>query len=133
MTEPREPSNASSDPATPRVGDTISASRAGRIDPDVGSTQGGTRSHERASFSDPITLASGEDAPADQRVAGSAPITPAFEEPRGSDNPIDQGGLKGRATGRMQNGFPAPEHGTGTPVERADGDGLSGERTGRRE
>ena len=123
MADPREQSDG------PHVGDTLSASRAGRIDPDVGTTQGGTRSHERASFSDPISMASGEDAPDDQRVAGSAPTMPAFEEPRAGDALVDRGGMGGRATGRMQNGVPSPERGTGTPVERADGDGLSGERT----
>ena len=123
MVDPREQSD------TPQVGDTLSASRAGRIDPDIGATQGGTRSHDRASFSDPLTFASAEDAPDEQqRVAGSAPTMPAFEEPRGGDSLVDQGGFGGRATGNMQNGIASPERGTGTPVERADGEGLPGER-----
>ena len=132
MADPQEhpdaPERDAPERDAPHLGDTLAPSRSGRIDPDIGSTQGGTRSHERASFSDPLTFASGEDAPADQRVAGSAPTTPAFEEPRAGDQLVDQGGFGGRATGNMRNDIPAPERGTGTPVERADGDGLAGER-----
>ena len=123
MLDPRDQSDDA-----PRLGDTLSSSRSGRIDPEIGTTQGGTKSHDRASFSDPLTFASAEDAPADQRVAGSAPTTPHHEEPRGGDDLVDQGGFGGHGTGRMRNDIAAPERGTGTPVERADGDGMSGGR-----
>ena len=84
MVDPREQSGDPQDRAAeaPHVGETLSASRSGRIAPDVGESQGGTPSHDRASFSDPITFASGEDAPDGERVAGSAPTTPAYREPR---------------------------------------------------
>jgi len=135
MVDPREQSRGPRDAAAeaPQVGDTLSASRSGRIDPDIGETQGGTRSHDRASFSDPITFASGEDAPDGERVAGAAPTTPAYEEPRAGDQLVDQGGFGGRATGRMENGVPAPERGSGTPVRRVEGDSLTDERSDRRE
>ena len=145
MIDPREQSGSAPDASSraaaredagPHVGDTLRASRAGRIDPDIGGmeigTQGGTPSHDRASYSDPITAASGEDAPPEERVAGSAPTLPAFTDPHAADNLIDQGGFGTRATGRERS-VAAPEHGSGTIVGRMGDNDLRDEGRDRRE
>jgi hypothetical protein len=69
---------------------------AGRVNPEIGASLRGTPSHERASFSDPLTTATGEDAPRHLRVAGSAPRTDAHDDVGGGDPLVDQGGFGSR-------------------------------------
>ena len=63
-------------PDTPHLGDTLATGRAGRVDADTGATQGGTASHERPSFSDPITRERSDLGSAADRVPGAASTTP---------------------------------------------------------
>jgi hypothetical protein len=114
------------DPA-PHLGDTLGAGRSGRVDPEVGATQGGSPSHERPSFSDPITQPRSDRGAAADRVPGAASTTPEFLEGREGDMPTDQGGFGAHSTGHLSNQTESVQRGAGTPVRRAGQDVRLGE------
>jgi hypothetical protein len=108
-----------SSPDEPHLGDTLPTSRTGRIDPEVGQTQGGTASHERPSFSDPIVDSTSDRSAAPDRVPGAASTTPDRPHHLKNEQLVDQGGFKARAeTGNRGNAEAAPMRGAGTPVRR---------------
>jgi hypothetical protein len=111
-----------STPNDPQLGDTLGTGGAGRVDPQVGATQGGPSSHERPSFSDPLTESESDRSTSADRVPGGASTTPDAVD-RDDRGWIGEGDLADRAAstnrGRAND---APMRGAGTPVRRAGPD-----------
>ena len=110
-------------PNDPHLGDTLPTSRAGRVDPAVGESQAGSASHERASFSDPITHERSDTGAAADRVPGAASTTPEYRAPLNPDL-VDAGSPEDTAEASTRlNAKEAPMRGAGTPVRRVGEDG----------
>ena len=109
----------SNTPKDPQLGDTLGTGRAGRVDPEVGASQGGPSTHERASFSDPITLSESDASTTADRVPGAASTTPDASE-RGERGWAGAGGdMEERAAAaNLGRASEAPMRGAGTPVRR---------------
>lgn len=118
-------------PNEPHLGDTLDRSRSGKVDPAVGETQAGSRSHERPSYSDPITRSESDRATGADRVPGAMSTTPEFELPRNPDL-VDRGSPEDtREASTQLNAKAAPMRGAGTPVRPAAADGLPDAPDGR--
>lgn len=117
-----------SKPNDPQLGDTLGTSRAGRIDPDIGATQGGPSSHERASFSDPIAESTSDRGAAADRVPGSVSTTPDAAEAGDARGPADSGDFEERAaTNNLARASEAPMRGAGIQVRRVEQDAQLGQ------
>lgn len=110
-----------------RLGDTLDHGRAGRVEADAGDTQGGSPSHERATFNDPITESESDLGASPDRTRGAFSDTPDRRDPHADDFTAGQVHLaESNPTGAILGNHASPMHGAGTPVRRPHGDGLVG-------